>query len=86
MVQRWFKRHLLVIYYNEHWTLNILIKCLSPHITFVYKSLFFQVHVVKFVIIYNYFLSNAVKEGATKDEAEDIKKQLEEVGATVEVK
>ena len=27
-----------------------------------------------------------VKEGATKDEAEDIKKQLEEAGATVEVK
>jgi large subunit ribosomal protein L7/L12 len=29
---------------------------------------------------------NAVKEGVNKDEAEDIKKQLEEVGATVEVK
>ena len=28
----------------------------------------------------------AVKEGATKEEAEDIKKQLEEVGAVVEVK
>ncbi len=28
----------------------------------------------------------AVKEGATKDEAEEIKKQLEEAGATVEVK
>ena len=27
-----------------------------------------------------------VKEGANKDEAEDIKKQLEEAGATVEVK
>jgi large subunit ribosomal protein L7/L12 len=27
-----------------------------------------------------------VKEGATKDEADDIKKQLEEAGATVEVK
>jgi len=27
-----------------------------------------------------------VKEGATKDEAEDAKKQLEEVGATVELK
>ena len=29
---------------------------------------------------------NAVKEGASKEEAEDIKKQLEEVGATVEFK
>lgn len=29
---------------------------------------------------------NAVKEGISKEEAEDIKKQLEEVGATVEVK
>ncbi len=29
---------------------------------------------------------SAVKEGATKDEAEDIKKQLEEAGASVEVK
>ena len=29
---------------------------------------------------------NAVKEGVSKDEAEDIKKQLEEVGATAEVK
>jgi len=28
----------------------------------------------------------AVKEGAAKDEAEDIKKQLEEVGATIELK
>ena len=28
----------------------------------------------------------AVKEGVSKDEAEDIKKQLEEVGATVELK
>lgn len=28
----------------------------------------------------------SVKEGATKDEAEDIKKQLEEAGATVEIK
>jgi len=28
----------------------------------------------------------AVKEGASKDEAEEIKKQLEEVGATVEIK
>lgn len=28
----------------------------------------------------------AVKEGATKDEAEKLKKQLEEAGATVEVK
>ncbi len=28
----------------------------------------------------------AVKEGVTKDEAEDFKKQLEEAGATVEVK
>lgn len=27
-----------------------------------------------------------IKEGATKDEAEDIKKQLEEAGATVEIK
>ena len=27
-----------------------------------------------------------IKEGATKDEAEDFKKQLEEAGATVEVK
>ncbi|RPG23777.1 MAG: 50S ribosomal protein L7/L12 [Gammaproteobacteria bacterium TMED92] len=27
-----------------------------------------------------------VKEGATKDEAEDVKKQLEEAGATVELK
>ena len=27
-----------------------------------------------------------VKEGATKEEAEDVKKQLEEAGATVEVK
>jgi len=27
-----------------------------------------------------------VKEGASKDEAEDIKKQLEEAGASVEVK
>ena len=27
-----------------------------------------------------------VKEGASKDEAEDLKKQLEEAGATVEVK
>ena len=27
-----------------------------------------------------------VKEGASKDEAEDIKKQLEEAGATIEVK
>ena len=31
-------------------------------------------------------LPNNVKEGASKDEAEEIKKQLEEVGATVEVK
>ncbi len=29
---------------------------------------------------------NPVKEGITKDEAEDIRKQLEEVGADVEVK
>jgi len=29
---------------------------------------------------------NAVKEAATKDEAEDIKKQLEEAGASVELK
>jgi large subunit ribosomal protein L7/L12 len=29
---------------------------------------------------------NAVKEGASKEEAENIKKQLEEVGATVEIK
>ncbi|MCP4768778.1 MAG: 50S ribosomal protein L7/L12 [Gammaproteobacteria bacterium] len=28
----------------------------------------------------------AVKEGATKDEAEELKKQLEEAGATVELK
>ena len=28
----------------------------------------------------------AVKEGASKDEAEDIKKQLEEAGASVEIK
>ncbi|MEM8745038.1 MAG: ribosomal protein L7/L12, partial [Pseudomonadota bacterium] len=27
-----------------------------------------------------------IKEGATKDEAEEIKKQLEEAGATVELK
>jgi len=31
-------------------------------------------------------LPSNIKEGANKDEAEDIKKQLEEVGATVEVK
>ncbi|MDX1697465.1 MAG: 50S ribosomal protein L7/L12 [Thiohalobacterales bacterium] len=29
---------------------------------------------------------STIKEGATKDEAEDIKKQLEEAGATVELK
>ncbi|RKY61626.1 MAG: 50S ribosomal protein L7/L12 [Candidatus Neomarinimicrobiota bacterium] len=29
---------------------------------------------------------NPVKEGVTKEEAEDLKKQLEEAGATVEVK
>jgi len=29
---------------------------------------------------------NTLKEGVSKDEAEDIKKQLEEAGATVEVK
>ena len=29
---------------------------------------------------------NAIKEGVTKDEAEDAKKQLEEAGASVEVK
>ena len=29
---------------------------------------------------------NTIKEGASKDEAEDIKKQLEEVGASVELK
>ena len=29
---------------------------------------------------------NTIKEGATKDEAEDIKKQLEEAGASVELK
>ena len=29
---------------------------------------------------------STIKEGASKDEAEDIKKQLEEAGATVEVK
>ena len=29
---------------------------------------------------------SAIKEGATKDEAEEIKKQLEEAGATVELK
>ena len=29
---------------------------------------------------------SAVKEGASKDEAEDLKKQLEEAGATVELK
>lgn len=29
---------------------------------------------------------SAIKEGATKDEAEDIKKQLEEAGASVELK
>ncbi|MFB3064021.1 MAG: 50S ribosomal protein L7/L12 [Gammaproteobacteria bacterium] len=28
----------------------------------------------------------AIKEGANKDEAEDVKKQLEEAGATVEIK
>ena len=27
-----------------------------------------------------------VKEGATKDEAEEVKKQLEEAGATVDIK
>ncbi len=30
--------------------------------------------------------NSAVKEGASKDEAEDIKKQLEEAGASVELK
>ena len=29
---------------------------------------------------------NAVKEGVAKDEAEDVKKQLEEAGATVDIK
>jgi large subunit ribosomal protein L7/L12 len=29
---------------------------------------------------------NTVKEGATKDEAEDLKKQLEEAGAAVDIK
>jgi large subunit ribosomal protein L7/L12 len=29
---------------------------------------------------------SAIKEGASKDEAEDIKKQLEEAGGTVELK
>ena len=29
---------------------------------------------------------SVIKEGATKDEAEDIKKQLEEAGATIELK
>ena len=29
---------------------------------------------------------STIKEGATKDEAEDVKKQLEEAGATVEIK
>ena len=29
---------------------------------------------------------SAIKEGATKEEAEDVKKQLEEAGATVELK
>ena len=29
---------------------------------------------------------SAVKEGASKDEAEDIKKQLEDAGASVELK
>ncbi len=29
---------------------------------------------------------NAIKEGVTKDEAEEAKKQLEEAGATVEIK
>lgn len=29
---------------------------------------------------------STIKEGATKEEAEDIKKQLEEAGATVEIK
>ena len=29
---------------------------------------------------------SAIKEGASKDEAEDVKKQLEEAGATVELK
>ena len=29
---------------------------------------------------------SAVKEGATKEEAEDVKKQLEEAGATAEIK
>jgi large subunit ribosomal protein L7/L12 len=29
---------------------------------------------------------SSIKEGATKDEAEEVKKQLEEAGATVEVK
>jgi large subunit ribosomal protein L7/L12 len=31
-------------------------------------------------------LPNAIKEGVSKDEAEKIKKQLEEAGATVEIK
>ena len=30
--------------------------------------------------------TRTIKEGASKDEAEDIKKQLEEAGATVEIK
>jgi len=29
---------------------------------------------------------SAIKEGVTKDEAEDAKKQLEDAGATVEIK
>jgi large subunit ribosomal protein L7/L12 len=29
---------------------------------------------------------SAIKEGASKDEAEDVKKQLEEAGAAVELK
>ena len=31
-------------------------------------------------------VSSAVKEGVSKEDAEDIKKQLEEAGATVELK
>ncbi len=31
-------------------------------------------------------IPSPIKEGATKDEADDVKKQLEEAGATVEVK
>ena len=34
----------------------------------------------------SWVLKNLVKEGVNKDESEEIKKQLEEAGATVEIK